>query len=148
MANYFYDDIRDKFQTGVIDLATDTIKVMLLDSTHVDSSVDEFIDDVSLDEINATGYTTGGETLGTKTVGVVAPGVFDAADADFGLIGNGTNSTIGHAVIYKDTGTPATSPLIAHIDVVSPAFPVTTSGVNFTMTWDSSGIWILPANAA
>jgi hypothetical protein len=39
-------------------------------------------------------------------------------------------------VIYKDTGTAATSPLIAYIDTAT-GLPVTPNGGDITVTWDN-----------
>ena len=39
-------------------------------------------------------------------------------------------------LIYKDTGTEATSPLIAYIDTAT-GLPVTPNGGNITVTWDN-----------
>jgi hypothetical protein len=39
-------------------------------------------------------------------------------------------------VIYKDTGSAATSPLIAYIDTAT-GLPVTPNGADVTVTWDN-----------
>jgi hypothetical protein len=42
-----------------------------------------------------------------------------------------------------DTGTAATSPLVAYIDTGVTGLPVTPNGGNITVTWNASGIFQL-----
>ena len=122
---------------GGIDLDTDTIKVMLLTSTHANNAdTQEFIDDVSANEVSGTGYTAGGATLANKAVtqdNTDDEGVFDADDVSWAA----STITARYAVIYKDTGTPATSPIIAIIDFGEDK--VSSAGA-FTITWAAEGI--------
>jgi hypothetical protein len=102
-----------------VDLEADTIKLMLLTSSHTpNDDTDVFIDDVSANEVSASGtYSAGGGTLTvtSSTDDTDNEGVFDATDISF------TSATITarYAVIYKDTGTPGTSPIVCTIDFVS-----------------------------
>jgi hypothetical protein len=121
---------------GGIDLDTDTLKVALVTSTYA-PNIDTHtkFSDIT-NEVTGTGYTAGGATLASPTVTMdttLDKGVFDAADVSW------SNSTITArgAVIYKSTGTPTTSPLIAYIDFVSDK--VSTAGT-FTITWGAGGI--------
>ena len=145
MGNYLYETARDKIQDGTVDVLNDTIQVMLLDDTHVDAEADEFVSDVVAEEITATSYVR--VTLTSPTVGTVGPGIFDAADADFGTIGNGANDSIGHIIVFKDGASDASSDLLLHLDVVIPALPILTDGTNFTVTWNPAGIWEVQANS-
>lgn len=109
-----------------VDLADDTIKVALVDTgTYTYSSAHDFYDDVSAAVVGTP------QTLGSKTV---TNGVFDAADVTFTSV---SGSSVEALVIYKDTGTASTSPLIAYIDTVSSGLPVTPNGGNITVTWDN-----------
>lgn len=108
---------KKKLLDGDIDLVNDTIKLMLLTSSHTPNiDTEEFIDDVSANEVSASGtYSAGGGTLGTKSVTVDTTNdraYFDAADVSF------TSATITarYAYLYKDTGTPGTSPIIGYYD--------------------------------
>ena len=110
---------------------------MLLTSSHTsDIDADVFIDDVSANEVGASGtYSAGGGTLTTtcSTDDTDNEGVFDATDISF------TSATITaqYAVIYKDTGTPGTSPIVCIIDFGT----VTGSSAGtFTITFASEGI--------
>lgn len=125
MANALYDKGREGFLDGSIDWDTDTIKVALVDTgTYtVNLSTHDFLDDVS-------GIVGTAQTLGTKTV---TAGVADAADVTFTSV---TGNSVEALVIYKDTGSAATSRLIAYIDTAT-GLPVTPNGGNITVAWDS-----------
>ena len=110
---------------------------MLLDSSHSQDIDDyEFIDDVSANEVSGTGYTSGGAALASKAVTVDDTddeGVFDAADTTWST----STITARYAVLYKDTGTPSTSPIICIIDFGSDK---SSSAGNFTISWNAEGI--------
>lgn len=124
--------------SAAIDPVGDTIKGMLLTSSHTpNADTDVFIDDVSANEIAATGsYSAGGVTLTTSasTDDTDDEGVFDATDMTV------TSATIPDTqwlVIYKDTGTPSTSPIICEIDFGSAQ---SCSNGTFTVTFAAEGI--------
>jgi len=125
LANALYDKGRQKFLEGGIAVLTDTIKVALATSSYTPNlSTDEFLSDL--------GATTVGtaQTLGSKTS---TAGVFDAADITYTAL---SGSAVSYIVIYKDTGSSATSPLIALIDTAT-GMPFTPSGGNVSVVWDN-----------
>lgn len=125
MANTFYALGAEKILSGAIDLITDTIKVILVKNTYPQNlTTDEFLDDVDPYRLNTD------QTLGSKSV---ALGVFDAGDATWTAVTAGDTSE--GVVIYKDTGSAATSPLIAYIDTIT-GFPLATNGGDITAKWD------------
>lgn len=125
MANTFYTLGAEKILSGAIDLITDTIKVILVKNTYPQNlTTDEFLDDVDPYRLNTD------QTLGSKSV---ALGVFDAGDATWTAVTAGDTSE--GVVIYKDTGSAATSPLIAYIDTIT-GFPLATNGGDITAKWD------------
>lgn len=125
MANTFYALGAEKILSGAIDLITDTIKVILVKNTYPQNlATDEFLDDVDTYRLNSD------QTLGSKSV---AGGVFDAGDATWTAVTAGDTSE--GVVIYKDTGSAATSPLIAYIDTIT-GFPLATNGGDITAKWD------------
>lgn len=136
MANIIYNAFKKNIMNGSIDLDTDTIKVMLVTSSYTpNQDLHDYKDDVT-NEVSGSGYTAGGATLSNKSVtqdNTNDKGVFDADDVTW------TNSTITArgAVLYKDTGTPATSPLICYFDFGSDQ---SSSNGDFTISWSSSGI--------
>lgn len=125
--------------TAVVDYDTDTIKVALLTGHTPAQDTHDFFSDVSANQITGTGYTAGGATLGTKTItyDTATDQVrMDAADTTW------TTSTLSatHAVVYKDTGTGSTSPLIALVDFGAT---VTTTAGTFQITWDATGLVVI-----
>lgn len=136
MASVIYNSFKQDLLQGNIDLDNDTIKCALVTSSYTpDQDSHDFFDDVT-NEIGDTGsYSSGGATLSVTTSqdNTDNEGVFDATDVSF------TNATITArgAVIYKDTGTPGTSPLICYIDFTSDQ---SSSNGTFTITWASEGI--------
>lgn len=137
MANFAFDSYRNNLLgSGTrIDLDADTINAMFVD--HADDTpavADDFIDDIaSAARVPAEASCP---ALGTKTVGSVGVGVFDAADTVFtSLAGDQSESLI----LYKDTGTEATSDLIVRWDTAT-GLPLTPNGGNVTVVWAAGGI--------
>ena len=60
-------------------------------------------------------------------------GAADAADCTFTSV---SGATIEALVIYKDTGSEATSPVIAYIDTAT-GLPITPNGGDIIVTWDN-----------
>lgn len=135
----FNSFLKNQFNgTAVVDFDTDTIKVMLTTSTYVPSaSTHDFKDDVT-NEVTGTNYTAGGTAVGTKTLtesaGVVT---FDGADITWTQSATGF-ANARYAVIYKDTGVAATSPLIGFIDFT--ADKGNTSG-DLTLQFAATGVF-------
>jgi len=124
MANVLYPNGKENLLNGVIDLVDDTIKVAMIDTgTYTYSATHEFYDDLS-------GVVDTPVALTTKST---TDGVFDADDVTFSEV---TGDTVEALVIYKDTGTPSTSPLIAYIDS-GTNLPVTPNGGDITIQWSS-----------
>jgi len=125
LANALYPKGKEKFLSGSIDLTTATIKVAALTSLTYNAA-HEFYSDVNTNVVGTPA------TLASKTV---TSGVFDAADATITGISSGT---VTRLVIYKDTGSAATSPVIAFMDTGSGgAISVTPSGADLIVVWDS-----------
>lgn len=121
---------------GEIDFDTDTIKVSLHTASYVpDQDTHQYFSSVT-NEVTGTGYTAGGATLGTKTVTYTAGTntlSLDAADTSW----SGSTITARYAVVYKSTGTAATSPLIGYVDFGTD---VSSTAGAFTITWDATGV--------
>ena len=126
MANALYAKGKEKILSGSINFSSDTIKAALLSSSYTANlSTDEFWSGISANLLNTA------QTLGSKSV---TGGVFDAADVTFTAVTSG--STVKAVVIWKDTGTPSTSPLLVYIDTIT-GFPLATNGGDITITWDN-----------
>jgi hypothetical protein len=128
MANALYGKGKEKLlsSTASISLDSDTIKVALVSSAYTPNlATDEFYTSISSAVLGTP------QTLGSKAITL---GVFDAADVTYSAVAAG--STAKAVVIYKDTGSTATSPLLAYIDVIT-GFPLATNGGDIAVVWDN-----------
>ena len=127
MANALFDKARQRFLEGQFNWNTDTIKAVLVDTgTYTENlSAHEFLSDISSGaRISISGAFTGKATTG---------GAADANDVTFTSV---TGASIEAIVLYKDTGTDSTSPLIAFIDTAT-GLPITPNGGDIIVTWDN-----------
>lgn len=120
-----------------LNLATDTLNVMLCTSAYVPDQDNHRYKSSVTNEVVGTGYTAGGATLTSVTVTYTAATntvMLDAAD----MAWNAATLTARYAVIYDATpATDATRPLIAYVDFGADS---SASGAPFTITWDAAGI--------
>ena len=119
------------------DLNSDTLKVMLCTSSYTpDQDTHDYKDDVT-NEVTGAGYTAGGATLGSVQVTYTAGTnviMFDAADTTWAA----ATITARYAVVYDSTpATDGTRPLLLYVDFGED---VTSTGGNFTITWNAAGI--------
>jgi hypothetical protein len=132
MANTLYDKGRQKFLDGDIDWSAHDIKVYLVRgyTPNTGAAGHEFLDDVTGGgggTIVATSSNLSGKTS--------TSGIADANDVTYTAVAAG--SACAHLVIARDTGSPATSPLIAVIDTAT-GLPVTPNGGDIGIAWDNS----------
>ena len=130
----FYPLGATKMLSGAINLANDSIKAVLVPTSYAASDAHEFLSDLGA-VIGAA------QTLDTKSV---ANGVFSAANLDYGTVATG--STVGSVVIYKDTGSAATSPLLMRITDVT-GFPMSTNGGGLQVQWSTGASKIVKLTA-
>lgn len=134
MANAIYP----KYKEAILGTATNTnlltgtVKVALVDTgVYTYNAADQFLSSL-------TGVVGTAQTIGaTKSV---TNGLFDGGDVTFTSV---TGNSVEALVIYVDTGTAGTSPLVAYIDTSVTGLPVTPNGGNITITWNASGIFQL-----
>lgn len=132
MSNALYAKGAEKILSAAINLGTDTIKAILVSSAYTaNMSTDEFLSDISANRLGAD------QTLGSKSV---SGGKFTAASITFPAVASG--STAKAVVLYKDTGTGSTSPLLIYDDTIT-GFPLATNGGDVTIAWDSGTYKIL-----
>ena len=132
MANAFYP----KFIEALIGQAfagtptiTGTLKAVLIDTAdYTYNSAHDFYDDASA---GAVGTPT---TLASQTY---AAGLLDAADTTLTAVTGDQSEAV---ILFLDTGTPATSRLVAYIDTGVTGLPVTPNGGNIVLGWNASGI--------
>lgn len=134
MANALYPKWKEQLLqfTANNNLSAGTAKVALIDTgSYTYNSADQFWSSASAASVGTP------QTLGSKTF---ANGVFDAADVSFTSV---TGNSVEALIIYIDTGSAATSPLVAYIDTGVTGLPVTPNGGNINVTFNASGIFAL-----
>lgn len=127
MANTLFDNSRQMFLEAQLNWMTDTIKCILVDTGAytVQTATHKYLSDIA-----TSARIAGPVTLTAKsTVG----GAADAADCTFTSV---SGPSIEAIVIYKDTGSESTSPLIAWIDTAT-GLPITPNGGDIIVTWDN-----------
>ena len=127
MANTLYDYCRQRFLEAQINWMVDTVKVILVSTSAYtpQTAVHQYLADIPV-----SARIAGPVTLTAKAT---TGGAADAADCTFTSV---SGATINAIVIYKDTGTEATSPLIAYIDTAT-GLPITPNGGDIIVTWDN-----------
>jgi hypothetical protein len=127
-----------------VDWVADTIKVTMHSSSYTpNQSTHEFFSSVTNELTTANGYTAGGATLGTKSVTVTGLVTAYLAAATSWSVASGQTLTARWAVVRKDTGTAATSPVLAYVLLDTTPADVTASAsggasTTFTLTWDAT----------
>lgn len=127
MANTLFAKARQRYLEGQFNWLTDVVKVILVDTGAYtpQTEVHEYISDVG-----PSSRVTAAVTLTSKTT---TNGSADAADCTFTSV---TGNSIEAIIIYVDTGTESTSPLICIIDTAT-GLPVTPNGGDIICVWDS-----------
>lgn len=136
MASGAYNSFKKALFDRTINLTGDTIRVALLTSAYTPNFDHDFFDDVNAHEASGTGYTAGGVALSSRNItqdNTNDRAIFDAADASWPA----ATITARYGVIYKSTGTAATSPLIALIDFGENK---TSTAGTFTIAFDTDGV--------
>lgn len=129
------DAIYPKYKQALLDADTNidvndgTVKVAL--STAAYNSTHQFYTDVSASTVGTP------QTINNTTV---TNGLFDGDNVTYTAVAGG--STVTALIIYIDTGSAATSRLVAFINTVS-GFPLSTNGGDVTVAWNASGIFQL-----
>ena len=141
MPNAVYNALKTGLVNGDINLGADTLKVILVSSAYV-PNIDTHEDyaDITNEIATGGGYTAGGQALSGVAILTDLPNDRAALDANDVTWSASTITAARGAVIYKDTGTPATSKLITYIDFGTDK---SSSGGDFTIAWDSTGILCL-----
>jgi hypothetical protein len=125
MANVFYSNGIYGIIHNTINWISDTIKVVLIDISNytLDQIYDQYLSTIPSNAKIAISSALTGKSL-TSNI----------ANADKIILPSVTGS-IGAIVLFKDTGNPATSPLILYIDT-SIGLPTIRNNQDFTITWD------------
>lgn len=128
MANAVYPKFKEALLKGDVDLDTATLAVALIDlADYTYNAAHDFYDDVSaaaVATVNLASVTT-------------TNGLIDAADAVFTSVTGDVSEAL---ILYINTGSAATSRLVAFFDTGVTGLPVTPNGANINITWNASGI--------
>ncbi len=126
MANALYDTGRNAFLRGDLSWNSHTFKVVLLSSSYT----------VNLTSHQYLTNIPGGARIATSsalTTSLPGAGVADASDITFTSV---TGSQVTQFVVYRDTGTEATSQLVAYFDTATN-LPITPNGGDISITWSN-----------
>lgn len=139
MTSFLYNSAKLRLLQGEFDFVNDVLKVALVTAAYAaDQDAHEFFADVT-HEVSGSGYTAGGKPLQNKTVTQDDDNdaaIFDADDLSWTV----ATFVARAAVIYKDSGSPATSPLLAYIDFEED---IEAAGEDFLLRWHENGILTL-----
>ncbi|AXQ69160.1 hypothetical protein HOU02_gp136 [Caulobacter phage CcrBL9] len=132
MASLVYNSMLDDLVKGAINFNSDTFKVMLVTSAYTPNKDTHTRKNQVTNEVTGTGYTAGGQA---SAVTITSDTTNDREDLSFATV-TWTSATITAraAVIYKDTGTASTSPLVAYVDFGSD---VSSTNANFAVSFSS-----------
>jgi hypothetical protein len=134
MANAIYPIWKQEVMQGTANTSlTGNIKAVLVDlADYTYSAAHDFLDDVPVAARVATSANLTGKTF--------VNGLFDADNTSF----TAATGDISEAVIlYVDTGSAATSRLVAFFDTGVTGLPVTPNGGDINLNWNASGIFQL-----
>ena len=132
MANQFFPKGLEAYLEGSIASLSDTIKAALVSTSYTPNfSTDQYFNVIPGGAIIAAGVA-----LSSKTG---AGGTLSAANVIWTAV---SGSQAAYVVIYKDTGTSSTSPLIGLIDTAT-GLPVTPNGGDITAAWSAGAVFTL-----
>ena len=132
-----YNSFRRDILNG-IKLDTDPIRVILVDASYVPNiDTDTTYGSVTSAEVpGVAGYATSGMLLTNSTLSADNIGDKGVWNAD-PVVWSPVTVTAGGAILYKETGSSATSPLITYIGFNAPK---TANNGSFTVQWNAQGI--------
>lgn len=119
-------------------LVAETWKLMLLGSNHApNAGTQQYVSDVVINQITDINsiYTAGGVAVAGKVA--VASGNDYYLDLTDTVIGPGATLTFRYGILFKDTGSQATSKIRAQVDFLTDQ--ITTNGTR-TIKWNALGI--------
>jgi hypothetical protein len=131
MSSALYANAKALLLAGSLDWLTDTYKVALVTTSGggsyaVNLAADQYLSAIPGGAIVATSSALAGKA----TTGGAA---LAATNTVFTALSGGV---VGALVVFKDTGVPSTSPLVAYIDTAT-GLPFTPTGSDLTIAWDA-----------
>jgi carbohydrate-selective porin OprB len=133
MANALYPKFKESALQAGVNLSSGSVKALLVDlADYTYSASHQYLSDVAV-----AGRVATSGALTTKTF---TNGLFDADNASFTAVTGDQSEAL---IIFVDTGSAATSPLVAFFDTGVTGLPVTPNGGDINITWNASGIFQL-----
>lgn len=132
MVNAIYGLARQKWAGALLDWSTHAIHVDLIDLADYTLSI-------TANEFHSTTTVPTAArvaTFGPLTSKTLALGVLDAADVTMPTVTGDQSEAL---IIWRNTGSDATSPLLIYIDAAT-GLPVTPNGGNIAIQWPAAGI--------
>lgn len=148
MAWVIYDKFK-QLQLGIsggtpVNLATDTIKCMLVTSSYTPTiASDQFASTPQANEVSTgTAYSAGGPTISGESVSAPSSDTVTFSCSNIAIAQDASTgfTTARYAVLYKSTGTMSTSPLIAYADLGGNK---SNQGGSLTLQIDAAGVFTL-----
>ncbi len=134
MASGIYNKAKYDWLTKAVDMINDTLKIILLNSSHSFTASNNLYSDISANELATSGgYTASGQTLTTKNVTQDNTNNLAYFSADNAIWSSAT-FTARYAAIYDST---VSNHLICCIDFGADK---SVSAGTFTIQWASTGI--------
>ena len=140
MASNLYNPGLEKLLDGTISFESDTINVLLVDTSHTFDKTHEFVSDIVANEASGTGYAR--KTLANAAIALDAANdrvEFDADNPSYTALNAGT---IAAAIVFKNVTNDADSPLIAQIDFAD----LVTNGSDVELQINSEGLFFVTNN--
>lgn len=133
MANVIYTSLKSSLLSldPSIDFDGDTIQATLVTAAYTPNAAHQYYS--SLAGVVATAALAG-KSVTAGVFNATSPTTFTAVPAGAAVVG---------IVLWKDTGNPATSPLIVFIDQVASGLPKTPDGSDIQIYWDTGANKIL-----
>lgn len=124
MANGFYALGLQAILSAGINFTSDTIKAALVTSAYTPNPLtDQYYSTISADVLGSPVQLT---SIGFSGFNLTAANTTQSSVS--------SGHTITYVVLYKDTGSSSTSPLLMIFDTMS-GLPYSTNGGNFTIFW-------------
>ena len=135
----FYSKFFEKALSKEIGWVSDTIRCALCTGDYIpNQATDVYFSDITNEAEASGGYIAGGFELSNRVIEYDSSMGSTRLKADSISLQDVTIPNVRHIVIYKDSGTPSTSPLIGFIDL--GVVRGVTNGV-FEINWNEDGVF-------
>ena len=135
MASALYDSYKVDCMDGSSPNLSTAMDVIFVEDGYTFNPAHDFFDDLTNTQGDGGAARTNAESL--AGLDISSSGVFDANDSVFASV---TGTNIDAFVLFIDSGSDATSALIAYVDNIQPS-QISPSAQEVTLIFDSAGIF-------